>query len=31
MRKFRLMLLPAVVAAAEWFGTATAHGYFRTK
>ena len=31
MRKIRLMLLPAVVAAAEWIGTATANGYFRTK
>jgi hypothetical protein len=31
MRKLRLALLPAIVAAAELLGTASANGYFRTK
>lgn len=31
MRKLRLMLVPAVLAAVEFVGTASASGYFRTK
>ena len=31
MRKLRLALLPALIAATELIGTATAQGYFRTK
>jgi len=31
MRKFRLAVYPAVIAVMQVVGTATAHGYFRTK
>jgi hypothetical protein len=31
MRKLRLLVVPAVLTAAEWLGTASASGYFRTK
>ena len=31
MRKVKLALVPIVVAAVEWLGTAAAYGYWRLK